>query len=37
VPHLLTEAQRIGAHDELRALAQAIVEVVACRPTRFRP
>src|SRR6185437_10449659 len=31
VPHLLAEAQRVGAHDELRALIQALVDVVEWR------
>jgi site-specific DNA recombinase len=37
VPYLLTEAQRVGAHDELRALVQAIVEVVEWRQNPERP
>jgi site-specific DNA recombinase len=31
VPHLLAEAQRVGAHDELRGLLQGLVDVVEWR------
>jgi len=32
IPHLLSEAQRVGARDELRGLIQALLDVVEWTP-----
>ena len=37
VPRLLAEAQRVGAHDELRGLLQALVGVVEWRQSADDP